>query len=89
MLIVSSGAQLDGVSWMYLIRYCQLDKDSMLMMMMMMMIMMMMILMMMMMMMMMMKMMMMILMMMMMKMKIVEQVLVPKVNYSLELIQAS
>ena len=86
MLIVSSGAQLDGVSWMYLIRYCQLDKDSTLMMMMMMMIMMMMILMMMM---MMMKMMMMILMMMMMKMKIVEQVLVPKVNYSLELIQAS
>ena len=85
MLIVSSGAQLDGVSWMYLIRYCQLDKDSTLMMMMMMMIMMMMILMMM----MMMKMMMMILMMMMMKMKIVEQVLVPKVNYSLELIQAS
>ena len=84
MLIVSSGAQLDGVSWMYLIRYCQLDKDSTLMMMMMM-IMMMMILMMM----MMMKMMMMILMMMMMKMKIVEQVLVPKVNYSLELIQAS
>ena len=84
MLIVSSGAQLDGVSWMYLIRYCQLDKDSTLMMMMM--IMMMMILMMMM---MMMKMMMMILMMMMMKMKIVEQVLVPKVNYSLELIQAS
>ena len=83
MLIVSSGAQLDGVSWMYLIRYCQLDKDSTLMMMMM--IMMMMILMMM----MMMKMMMMILMMMMMKMKIVEQVLVPKVNYSLELIQAS
>ena len=87
MLIVSSGAQLDGVSWMYLIRYCQLDKDStlmiMIMMMMMMMIMMMMILMMM----MMMKMMMMILMMM--KMKIVEQVLVPKVNYSLELIQAS
>ena len=82
MLIVSSGAQLDGVSWMYLIRYCQLDKDSTLMMMMMMMIMMMM---------MMMKMMMMILMMMMMmmKMKIVEQVLVPKVNYSLELIQAS
>ena len=85
MLIVSSGAQLDGVSWMYLIRYCQLDKDSTLMMMMMMMIMMMMILMMM----MMMKMMMMILMMMMMKMKIVEQVLVPKVNYSLELIQAT
>ena len=87
MLIVSSGAQLDGVSWMYLIRYCQLDKDStlMMMMMMMMMIMMMMILMMM----MMMKMMIMILMMMMMKMKIVEQVLVPKVNYSLELIQAS
>ena len=83
MLIVSSGAQLDGVSWMYLIRYCQLDKDST--MMMMMMIIMMMILMMM----MMMKMMMMILMMMMMKMKIVEQVLVPKVNYSLELIQAS
>ena len=83
MLIVSSGAQLDGVSWMYLIRYCQLDKDSTLMMMMMTMIMMMMILMMM----MMMKMMMMILMMM--KMKIVEQVLVPKVNYSLELIQAS
>ena len=83
MLIVSSGAQLDGVSWMYLIRYCQLDKDSTLMMMMM--IMMLMILMMM----MMMKMMMMILMMMMMKMKIVEQVLVPKVNYSLELIQAS
>ena len=83
MLIVSSGAQLDGVSWMYLIRYCQLDKDSMLMMMMMMMIRMMMILMMM------MKMMMMILMMMMMKMKIVEQVLVLKVNYSLELIQAS
>ena len=89
MLIVSSGAQLDGVSWMYLIRYCQLDKDStlmiMIMMMMMMMIMMMMILMIM----MMMKMTMMILKMMMMKMKIVEQVLVPKVNYSLELIQAS
>ena len=85
MLIVSSGAQLDGVSWMYLIRYCQLDKDSTLMMMMMMMIMMMMILMIM----MMMKMTMMILKMMMMKMKIVEQVLVPKVNYSLELIQAS
>ena len=86
MLIVSSGAQLDGVSWMYLIRYCQLDKDStLMMMMMMMMIMMMMILMIM----MMMKMMMMILKMMMMKMKIVEQVLVPKVNYSLELIQAS
>ena len=81
MLIVSSGAQLDGVSWMYLIRYCQLDKDSTLMMMMMIMMILMM--------MMMMKMMMMILMMMMMKMKIVEQVLVPKVNYSLELIQAS
>ena len=85
MLIVSSGAQLDGVSWMYLIRYCQLDKDStlmiMIMMMMMMMIMMMMILMMM--------MMLMMMILMMMKMKIVEQVLVPKVNYSLELIQAS
>ena len=40
MLIVSSGAQLDGVSWMYLIRYCQLDKDSTLMMMMMIMMMM-------------------------------------------------
>ena len=74
MLIVSSGAQLDGVSWMYLIRYCQLDKDSMLTIMIMMMILMMM---------------MMIWMMMMMKMEIVEQVLVPKVNYSLELIQAS
>ena len=42
MLSVFSGAQLDGVSWMYLIRYCQLDKDSTLMMMMMTMIMMMM-----------------------------------------------
>ena len=87
MLIVSAGAQLDGVSWMYLIKYCQLDKDStlmiMIMMMMMMMIMMIMILIIM----MMMKMM--ILKMMMMKMKIVEQVLVPKGNYSLELIQAS
>ena len=30
MLIVFSGAQLDGVSWMYLIRYYQPDKDSML-----------------------------------------------------------
>ena len=29
-LIVSSGAQLDGVFWMYLIRYCQHDKHSML-----------------------------------------------------------
>ena len=37
MLIVSSGAQLDGVSWMYLIRYCQLDKDSTLMILIMMM----------------------------------------------------
>ena len=47
MLIVSSGAQLDGVSWMYLIRYCQLDKDSTLMIMIMMMMMMMMMIMMM------------------------------------------